>query len=449
MWSSSLVDRFSSAVTRTAVSDTASLPVAASGEALKQSAGRVGQGVEGDFGSKPLADARGQVPQPVGGLATTNDGQAPQAFPALQPSSQRPSREYGTTSASDDGPEASLSRRAGLGVVWWGPVGWFGAGLRVAGAARGSELVLEVVDAVLKLDEPAVGGCGEALLGELDDPLELADLPAGVASLSPVGPPRVDQALALPATQRGWGDPEHVGDLGHRVERVVGVVGGQAPSLHAFMIPLQTERKVVVAGIGFAQLLVTAGGSVKGSPPRSDPRQGVRCMEVGLLLLRLITGLLAAGHGAQKLFGWFGGHGPRGAAGFVESLGWRPGRRFATLLGLAGTGEAAGAAEPLGAWAVAPPRPRHEVIVLLDDLDKAAARALGYARTLRPLSVTALHVAVDPVHARGLAEQWAQLGLDVPLEIVSCPDRDLPGAVRQALRPEEHTSELQSRPHHV
>ena len=156
-------------------------------------------------------------------------------------------------------------------------------------------------------------------------------------------------------------------------------------------------------------------------------------MEVGLLLLRLITGLLAAGHGAQKLFGWFGGHGPRGAAGFVESLGWRPGRRFATLLGLAGTGEAAGAAEPLGAWAVAPPRPRHEVIVLLDDLDKAAARALGYARTLRPLSVTALHVAVDPVHARGLAEQWAQLGLDVPLEIVSCPDRDLPGAVRQAL----------------
>ncbi len=156
-------------------------------------------------------------------------------------------------------------------------------------------------------------------------------------------------------------------------------------------------------------------------------------MEVGLLLLRLITGLLAAGHGAQKLFGWFGGHGPRGAAGFVESLGWRPGRRFATLLGLAGTGEAAGAAEPLGAWAVAPPRPRHEVIVLLDDLDKAAARALGYARTLRPLSVTALHVAVDPVHARGLAEQWAQLGLDVPLEIVSCPDRDLPSAVRQAL----------------
>ena len=152
----------------------------------------------------------------------------------------------------------------------------------MAGAARGSELVLEVVDAVLKLEKPADGGDGEALLGELDDSLELADLPAGVAPLPAVGPPRVDQALALPATQRGWGDPEHVGDLGHRVERVVGVVGRQAPSLHACMIPLQTERKAVAAGIGFAQLLVTAGGSVKG--PRSTRR--ARHEEVVRMLFR-------------------------------------------------------------------------------------------------------------------------------------------------------------------
>ena len=38
-------------------------------------------------------------------------------------------------------------------------------------------------------------------------------------------------------------------------------------------------------------------------------------MEVGLLLIRLVVGLFLAGHGAQKLFGWFGGHGTEGTDG--------------------------------------------------------------------------------------------------------------------------------------
>ena len=46
-------------------------------------------------------------------------------------------------------------------------------------------------------------------------------------------------------------------------------------------------------------------------------------MEYGLLLLRLVVGLLFAGHGAQKLFGWFGGGGPAGTADFFASLGYR------------------------------------------------------------------------------------------------------------------------------
>ena len=55
-------------------------------------------------------------------------------------------------------------------------------------------------------------------------------------------------------------------------------------------------------------------------------------MEIGLVLLRAVVGLLMAAHGAQKLVGWYGGHGLDGTAGFLESLGWRPGRRFAALL---------------------------------------------------------------------------------------------------------------------
>ena len=52
-------------------------------------------------------------------------------------------------------------------------------------------------------------------------------------------------------------------------------------------------------------------------------------MDTGLLLARMVVGLLMAAHGSQKAFGWFGGYGLAGTAGFMESLGFRPGRFFA------------------------------------------------------------------------------------------------------------------------
>src|SRR4051812_49773473 len=62
-------------------------------------------------------------------------------------------------------------------------------------------------------------------------------------------------------------------------------------------------------------------------------------MSYGLLLLRIVCGLTISAHGAQKLFGWFGGHGVRGTAGFFENLGYRPAVLLAVLAGL---GEASG-----------------------------------------------------------------------------------------------------------
>ena len=50
-------------------------------------------------------------------------------------------------------------------------------------------------------------------------------------------------------------------------------------------------------------------------------------------VLRLATGLILMPHGAQKLFGWFGGYGLAGTAGFFEQLGFRPGRAFAAAAG--------------------------------------------------------------------------------------------------------------------
>src|SRR6266566_7300933 len=53
--------------------------------------------------------------------------------------------------------------------------------------------------------------------------------------------------------------------------------------------------------------------------------------DLGLLVLRLAVGGLLAGHGSQKLFGWFQGPGLKGTAGWLESLGLTPGAPWATV----------------------------------------------------------------------------------------------------------------------
>jgi putative oxidoreductase len=61
-------------------------------------------------------------------------------------------------------------------------------------------------------------------------------------------------------------------------------------------------------------------------------------MKLSRLILRVLIGGLFVGHGTQKLFGWFGGHGPEGTAGFFESLGLKPGKRNAIAAGAAEAG---------------------------------------------------------------------------------------------------------------
>jgi len=77
----------------------------------------------------------------------------------------------------------------------------------------------------------------------------------------------------------------------------------------------------------------------------------------GLLLLRLVVGLLFAAHGAQKAFGWFGGPGMAGVTGFMASLGFRMPRLWAWQLMLAelagGLALAVGFLTPLAALALA------------------------------------------------------------------------------------------------
>jgi putative oxidoreductase len=78
---------------------------------------------------------------------------------------------------------------------------------------------------------------------------------------------------------------------------------------------------------------------------------------LALLFLRLVVGTLLAGHGAQKLFGWFEGPGLKGTHGMMESLGLRPGHVWGTVAALGefvgGTLTALGFLNPLGPMNVA------------------------------------------------------------------------------------------------
>jgi amino acid transporter len=102
---------------------------------------------------------------------------------------------------------------------------------------------------------------------------------------------------------------------------------------------------------------------------------------------------------------------------------------------------------------LAPPKPRHEVIVLLEDLDQAALAALQYARQLNPLSITAVHIAVDPDHARELAHLWSRVHIPIPLELVDAPDRNLPATVEETVaemvRPDTEVTVLVPRRRYV
>lgn len=80
-------------------------------------------------------------------------------------------------------------------------------------------------------------------------------------------------------------------------------------------------------------------------------------MDLSLFVLRLSVGLLLAGHGAQKLFGWFGGSGLQVTTKWLQTMGFRPAFLWALLAGSLEFGGgllfALGLLSPLGSLMIA------------------------------------------------------------------------------------------------
>ncbi|MDQ6797503.1 MAG: hypothetical protein M3011_05670, partial [Actinomycetota bacterium] len=82
----------------------------------------------------------------------------------------------------------------------------------------------------------------------------------------------------------------------------------------------------------------------------------------------------------------------------------------------------------------APVRPEainHTVVVLVGRVHRGVLKALSYARSLRPQHLVAVYVSFEDEDRLALERQWKDLGIDIPLEIVPSPYRDLVGPLER------------------
>jgi amino acid transporter len=71
----------------------------------------------------------------------------------------------------------------------------------------------------------------------------------------------------------------------------------------------------------------------------------------------------------------------------------------------------------------------HEVVILVDKLDRATLEAISYSMDLGATSIRAVHAAADPEHAARLIARWSELRAPVPLDVIECWDRDITRAL--------------------
>jgi amino acid transporter len=96
--------------------------------------------------------------------------------------------------------------------------------------------------------------------------------------------------------------------------------------------------------------------------------------------------------------------------------------------------EAAELEQDAHAAAEAPIMDRHVVIVMVDTIDLAAARAIQYARSLTPDELTAVHFDLDPVRTRDITDAWTRFGFSrLSLDVIECSDRRITRAAAEVV----------------
>jgi hypothetical protein len=80
---------------------------------------------------------------------------------------------------------------------------------------------------------------------------------------------------------------------------------------------------------------------------------------------------------------------------------------------------------------VRPEPMNHTVVVLVGRIHRGVLKALAYARSLRPQHLIAVYVSFEDEDREEIEQQWQEFGIDVPLEIIYSPYRELIGPVER------------------
>jgi amino acid transporter len=221
--------------------------------------------------------------------------------------------------------------------------------------------------------------------------------------------------------------PRQLTRRGHRLVFSNGIV---ALSLAAMVLVIATgakvDRLIPLYAVGvFTSFTLSQAGMAKHHIRLKEPgwKRGLLINGTGAVLTTVVLIVIAVTkftHGAWAIILLIP---------ILVALLYRLNRQYAT--------EAAELETDAPKAAEAPILRRHVVLVLVDRLDLASARAIQLARTMTPDELRAVHCDLDPMRTARLTDEWRRLGLTrVALDVIECPDRRVTRAVAEQVAEE-------------